>query len=252
MKEKEKIFFASDIHLGLPSHEKSLVREKLFVQWLDEIKNEAREIYLLGDIFDYWFEYKKVVPRGFTRFLGKIAEITDQGIPVHFFTGNHDIWILDYLPVESGIILHRNPIQKEFNGLQFYLGHGDALGPGDKGYKMLKKIFTSSVLQWLFARLHPNFSIWLAHKWSHNSRYTKELSAEFKGEEKESLILHAKKILKAEYFDFFVFGHRHIPLDYKLENNTRVIYLGDWITNFSYAVFDGKDLKLRFYKTLRT
>ena len=248
MKEKGKIFFASDIHLGLPSHEKSLVREKLFVQWLDEIKNEASEIYLLGDIFDYWFEYKKVVPRGFTRFLGKIAEITDQGIPIHFFTGNHDIWILDYLPVESGIILHRNPIQKEFNGLRFYLGHGDGLGPGDKGYKMLKKIFTSSVLQWLFARLHPNFSIWLAHKWSHNSRYTKELSAEFKGEEKELLILHAKEILKAEYFDFFVFGHRHIPLDYKLENNTRVIYLGDWITNFSYAVFDGKDLNLKFYK----
>jgi UDP-2,3-diacylglucosamine hydrolase len=246
VKPGEKIYFASDFHLGFPSYEKSLEREKRVVSWLDSIRSNAREIYLLGDIFDYWFEYKKVVPRGFTRFLGKISEITDSGIPVHFFTGNHDIWVFDYLPRETGIILHREPVIKEFNGLKFYLGHGDGLGPGDRKYKLLKKIFTCNILQWLFARLHPNFSVWFAHKWSHSSRFSK-VNDPFKGEYKESLIIYAKEMLKTQYFDYFIFGHRHITLNHQLTDKSRFIHPGDWINNFSYAVFDGEKVDLKFF-----
>lgn len=246
MNPGEKIYFASDFHLGFPSHEKSLEREKKVVRWLDSICSDASEIYLLGDIFDYWFEYKKVVPRGFTRFLGKISGIVDSGIPVHFFTGNHDIWVFDYLPLETGIILHREPVIKEFNGLKFYLAHGDGLGPGDRKYDLLKKVFTSRILQWLFARLHPNFSIWFAHKWSHGSRFSK-VNEPFKGEDKELLVLYAKELLKREHFDYFIFGHRHIPVNYQLTDKSRFIHLGDWINNFSYGVFDGEKVEIRFF-----
>lgn len=246
MQSGEKIYFGSDFHLGFPSFEESLVREKKVVRWLDNIKNDASEIYLLGDIFDYWFEYRKVVPRGFTRFLGKISEITDSGIPVHFFTGNHDIWVFDYLPMETGIILHRKPVEKEYNGLKFYLGHGDGLGPGDRNYKLLKKVFTSKILQWLFARIHPNFSIWFAHKWSHSSRFSK-VNEPFKGEENELLIIYAKEILKKKHFDYFIFGHRHIPVIHPLTKNTTFIYLGDWIDNYSYGVFDGEKVDIKFF-----
>lgn len=242
----KKIYFASDFHLGFPSLEESIIREKKVVRWLDAIKNDASEIFLLGDIFDYWFEYKKVVPRGFTRFLGKISEITDSGIPVHFFTGNHDIWVFDYLPMETGIILHRQPVEKDFSGLKFYLGHGDGLGPGDKNYKLLKKIFTSRTLQWLFARIHPNFSIWFAHRWSHSSRFSK-VNEPFKGEENETLISYAKDILKKRHFDYFIFGHRHIPLNYAINDKSRFIYLGDWLENFSYGVFNGKEVNIKFF-----
>ncbi|MBA7565154.1 UDP-2,3-diacylglucosamine hydrolase [subsurface metagenome] len=246
MKPGEKIYFASDFHLGFLSYEKSLEREKKIVSWLDSIRSDASEIYLLGDIFDYWFEYKKVVPRGFTRFLGKISEITDSGIPVHFFTGNHDIWVFDYLPRETGIILHREPVIKEFNGLKFYLGHGDGLGPGDKKYKLLKKVFTSKTLQWLFARLHPNFSVWFAHKWSHSSRFSK-VNEPFKGEDKESLTIYAKEKLKTQHFDYFIFGHRHITLNHPLTDKSRFIHTGDWINNFSYCVFDGEKAEIKFF-----
>ena len=246
MKPGEKIYFASDFHLGFPSFEKSIEREKKVVRWLDNIRSDAREIYLLGDIFDYWFEYRRVVPRGFTRFLGKISEITDSGIPVHFFTGNHDIWVFDYLPRETGIILHREPVIKEFNGLKFYLGHGDGLGPGDKKYKLLKKVFTSKTLQWLFARLHPNFSVWFAHKWSHSSRFSK-VNDPFKGEDKELLTIYAKEKLKTQHFDYFIFGHRHIPLNHPLSDKTRFLHTGDWINNFSYCVFDGEKVDLKFF-----
>ena len=245
MIRNKKIYFASDLHLGLHSYDKSLKREKLFVQWLDEIKKDAKEIYLVGDVFNFWFEYRKVVPRGFTRFLGKVSEITDGGIPVHFFTGNHDIWAFDYLPEETGVILHRKPFLKEFNGLKFFIAHGDGLGPGNKNYKIIKKMYTNPLFQWLFARLHPNFAISIAHYCVRKSRY--DIAEQFKGEDKEWLILFAKKKLEREYFDYFIFGHRHIPFDIKLNKKSRLINLGDWINNFSYAAFDGKDLKLKTY-----
>ncbi len=240
----KKIYFASDVHLGLPNYEDSLIREKKFVKWLDLIKKDAEEIYLLGDIFDFWHEYKYVAPSGYVRFLGKLAEITDSGIPVHYFTGNHDIWIYNYLPKETGIILHRKPITKILNNKKFYLAHGDGLGPWDKGFKLMKAGFTNPVLQWFFARLHPNFAITIANTLSRKKRYAQEdKELIFKGEDKEWLILYSKMLLEKEHFDFLIYGHRHIPYETKI-NNSKYINLGDWIYNFTYAEFDGTEVKL--------
>ncbi len=247
MQEFKKIYFASDAHLGYPNHDESLVREKRLVQWLDTVRKDASAIYLLGDIFDYWYEYKKVVPRGFTRLLGKIADITDSGIPVHFFTGNHDISIYDYLPKETGVIVHYKPLRTILNGYTFYLSHGDGLDPGDKIYLKLRKIYLSPAFQWFFSKLHPNFTIWFAHKWSHSSRSSR-IPPEFRGEENESMIRFARELLTREEIDFFIFGHRHIPLDFPLNEKSRVIYLGDWLTYFTYAVFDGNNLELKKFE----
>jgi len=241
-----KIYFLSDFHLGVPDYESSLEREKRVVAFLDEIKNDAGEIYLLGDIFDFWFEYKSVVPKGFIRLLGKIAEITDAGIPVHFFTGNHDMWMFDYLPKELNVTIYKKPIIKEYNGKKFFIGHGDGLGPGDKGYKFIKWVFANPICQWLFARLHPNFGISLAQYWSGKSRVATE-NLKFLGEDKEFQIIYAKERLLKEHFDYFIFGHRHVPLDIRLSENSRFINLGDWIINNSYAVFDGNELELKYY-----
>ena len=223
----------------------SLEREKKVVKWLDGIYHDASEIYLLGDIFDYWFEYKRVVPRGFTRFLGKIAEITDSGVKVHFFTGNHDVWIFKYLPGEIGADVYREPLVREYNGKKFLIAHGDGLGPGQIRYKFLKCIFTNRILQWLYARLHPNFATAFALGWSKRSRIAKGVSTPFLGEENEYLILYAKEMLEKEHFDYFIFGHRHLPFEFALPGNSKLIYVGDWIVNFSYAVWDGKILKLK-------
>ena len=233
------------MHLGLPDHAESLKREKLFVKWLDMIKADATELFLVGDIFDFWFEYKKVVPRGFTRVISKIAEIVESGIPVYFFTGNHDIWVFDYLPEETGVILERSSMIIERNNKKFFISHGDGLGPGDKKFKLLKRIFTSSFFQWCFARLHPNFGLWLAHKWSIGSRYSQGSTPKYFGDDKEWLVLYSKEILKKEHYDYFIFGHRHLMLDIKLKQNSKFINLGDWINNYSYAVFDGEELVLK-------
>lgn len=244
----KKIYFASDFHLGVPSYEKSLEREKLLVKWLDEIKNDAQEIYLMGDLFDFWFEYKHAVPKGFVRLLGKIAEITDSGIPVTLFTGNHDMWMFDYLPKEIGVKIYREPIERTFSNKTFYLGHGDGLGPGDNGYKFIKKVFANKFCQWLFARLHPNLGIGMANFWSKKSRIANGTNDEkFLGEENEWLIIYAKEILQKKYFDYFIFGHRHLPLEINLPNNSKYINLGEWINYFSYAVFDGNNLELKNY-----
>jgi UDP-2,3-diacylglucosamine hydrolase len=244
----KKIYFVSDVHLGLPNHEISLEREKLFVKWLDEIQNDAQEIYLVGDIFDFWFEYKYVVPRGFTRLLGKIAEITDKGIPVHFFTGNHDIWVRDYLPKETGVIIHRKKLVIEFNHKWFMIAHGDGLGPADKGFKRLKKVFTNPISNWIFARIHPNFGVSFAHFWSHRNREVDGSDIyDFMGEDNEWLVLYAKRKLTEKHYDYFIFGHRHIPIDIIIGKNTHFINLGDWISNFTYAVFDGEKVELKKY-----
>jgi UDP-2,3-diacylglucosamine hydrolase len=242
-----KIYFASDAHLGMHPVNKSVDREKKIVKWLEEIRSDATEIYLLGDMFDYWFEYRKVVPRGFTRFLGKIAEITDQGIPIYYFTGNHDVWVFDYLPKETGVTVHREPIIRVINDKRFYIAHGDGLGPAERSYRFLKNIFTSKVLQWLYARIHPNSATTFAHYWSRKSRYAKGISVPFKGEDKEELLIYAREILRKDHFDFFIFGHRHIPLDFNLTENSKVILLGDWIVSNTYAVFDGENVSLKKY-----
>ncbi len=243
--EGKKIYFASDFHLGVPNEELSLAREKNIVSWLNSIKDSAFEIFLAGDIFDFWFEYKTVVPRGYTRLLGKIAELTDNGIKIHYFTGNHDMWTFGYLEKEIGIILHRDPIEITFNNKVFYIGHGDGLGPGDKGYKFIKKVFASRISQWLFARLHPNFGIGLANFWSRKSRNVNgPVDEVFLGDDKEWLVIYCKEILKTKKINFFIFGHRHLLLNIKLNEDSRYINLGDWFKSKNYVEFDGKNLNI--------
>jgi UDP-2,3-diacylglucosamine hydrolase len=245
MENGKKIYFASDFHLGVPSYESSLEREKKVVKWLESIRVDASEIYLVGDIFDFWFEYKTVVPRGFVRLLGKIAEITDSGIPIHFFTGNHDMWTFDYLEKECGVKIYRQPIEIEYNDKKFFIGHGDGIGPGESSYKILKGIFASKLCQWAFARLHPNLGIGIANLWSKRSRISNAGYDEiFYGEEKEILVTFCKNELKKSHFDYFIFGHRHLVLDITVGENSRYINLGEWVTKPTYAEFDGKELKL--------
>lgn len=216
----------------------------MLVNWLDGIQAEVSELYLLGDIFDFWHEYKHVVPRGFTRFLGKLAELADNGVRLHYFTGNHDIWVYDYLPQEIGLILYRHPVIRDIQGKRFYIGHGDGIDEGDTGYKLMKWGFTNKVLQWLFARIHPNASMAFGKRWSKSSRYAKGIVADpYRGNDQEMQVIFARKILEKEHFDFFLFGHRHIPFDVRI-GNSRVVNLGDWINNFTYAVWNGRDLEL--------
>jgi Uncharacterized protein conserved in bacteria len=248
--ERNKIYFASDLHLGSNVLSDSRETERKFVHWLDEIKKDAKILYLLGDVFDFWFEYKKVVPRGFVRFLGKIAELNDAGVEIHFFTGNHDIWIFDYLPDETGVIVHKDPITVNHDGKVFFLAHGDGLGDNSRAFKLIRSVFHNQFCQGIFSLLPTRWGIGLAQKWSKSSR-KKGLSEtpEYLGEDKEHLILFAKKYLKEHpEIDFFVFGHRHIMLDLMLNHKSRILILGDWIRHFSYAVFDGEELKLDIFE----
>jgi len=241
----DKTYFLSDSHLGVPSYMASLAREKLLVRWLDQAKQDALAIYLLGDIFDFWFEYRKVVPRGYVRLFGKLAELCDAGIPVHYFTGNHDMWSFDYFEKELGLTMHRTPVDAEIMGKRFHIGHGDGLGPGDKGYKLMKSIFSSAISQGLFAALHPRLGIGLAEYFSKKSRImNREQDEVFLGEDKEWLILYAKEILKKQHVDFFIFGHRHLPVNLEIAPGSRYINTGDWVRHYSYAVFDGRQTKL--------
>lgn len=241
----KKIYFISDVHLGLYPPERSKEREKILVKWLDSVKHDMAELYLMGDIFDFWHEWKRVVPRGFTRFLGKLSELSDNGVKITQFIGNHDIWIYDYLSDEIGLELHKKPVVKEINGLKFFLAHGDGLGPDDTAFKMLRWFFHNPFLQWAFKRLHPNFSMGLGLGWSKKSRYAKGIVAEgYRGDDKEWQTIFAAEKLKNNHYDFFIFGHRHIPSDIKI-GNARVINLGDWILNFTYGVLEEQDFQVR-------
>ncbi len=247
------VYFASDFHLGIPDPETSLKREKLLVQWLDKIRTKATEIYLMGDLFDFWFEYTTVIPKGYTRLLGKIAEITDQGIPVYMFKGNHDLWAFDYLKHETGITLYRKPLIRRFGQKNFYLAHGDGLGPGDTGYKLLSKLFENKIAQFLFKWLHPDIGTRLGLFFSGKSRNAhimREQKPHFKiNMESEMLTVYCREILKTQpEIHYFIFGHRHYPINYPLNENSRLILLGDWISNFTYAVFDGNDIRLERFK----
>jgi UDP-2,3-diacylglucosamine hydrolase len=244
----KKIYFISDFHLGAPDHESSLRREKMIVRFLDEIKNDAAEIFLVGDMFDFWYEYRKVVPKGYVRLLGKLAELTDAGIPMHFFVGNHDMWMKDYLQAELNIPIYFEPKEFERNGKKFLVGHGDGLGPGDHGYKRLKKIFRNPACQWLFGILPPVVGMGLANYLSRRSRAQTGVKEEiFLGPDKEWLIIYCQEKLREKNIDFFVFGHRHLPIDYRLNNQSRYINLGDWIRYYTYAVFDGNQMSLRSF-----
>jgi UDP-2,3-diacylglucosamine hydrolase len=232
----------------VPSASKSLERERLLVRWLEEVRQDAAEIYLLGDIFDFWFEYKTVVPKGYVRLLGKIAEIVDAGIKVHYFTGNHDMWMFSYFPEQFGIRIDRKPVARDINGKRFFIGHGDGIGPKDRGYKFIKRVFANRFSQWLFARLHPNFGISLALFFSRKSRVARGDTDEiYRGAENERILVYTKEVLKKEHFDYFIFGHRHLPFDVHVGENSRYINLGDWVVHFSYAVWDGGDLHVKLY-----
>lgn len=249
--ESKKIYFASDFHLGAPTKETSLIREKKIVDWLDHVSQDASEIYLVGDIFDFWFEYKRAIPRGFVRIQGKIAELTDRGIKISVFTGNHDMWIFDYLPSELGVELHREPIIREYFGKSFYIGHGDGLGPGDQGYKFLKKIFANRFCQWCFERLHPNFGIWLAEISSKSSRAKGgEADREFLGEENEWLVQYCKELLIHNHFDYFVFGHRHLPMEIQVGERSKYINLGEWLNYCTYLEVCNTGLELKSWNSL--
>jgi UDP-2,3-diacylglucosamine hydrolase len=242
----KKIYFISDFHLGVPNDKDSRKREDKIVAWLNSISHDVQILYLMGDVFDYWFEYKEVVPRGYVRLLGKLAELSDAGVEMHYFTGNHDMWVFDYLPKEIGLQVHRAPIQREYNGKKFYLGHGDGLGPGDFGYKFIKKVFANKLSQWLFARVHPNTGIGLMKFFSRRSRIATGTSDDvYLGDDKEWLMIFSREILQKEHYDYFIFGHRHMPLDKQLNNQSRYINLGEWINHFTYAVFDGQELQLK-------
>lgn len=245
----KKIYFLSDFHLGAPNHASSLEREKLLVQFLDEIKNDATEIFLVGDMFDFWYEYKRVVPKGYVRLLGKLGELTDAGIAIHFFVGNHDMWMKDYFFKELNIPVYYNPEEFERGGKKFLIGHGDGLGPGDHGYKRLKKLFRNPVSKWLFGIFPPRLGMGLANYMSRRSRAQTGTTEEtFLGEDKEWLIIYCKEVLQNRNIDFFVFGHRHLAIDYRLTDNSRYINLGDWLLYYSYAVFDGSTMELKSYK----
>lgn len=242
----KKIYFISDFHLGVPNDADSRKREDKIVAWLNSIAKDVQILYLMGDVFDYWFEYKEVVPRGYVRLLGKLAELSDAGVEMHYFTGNHDMWVFDYLPKEIGLHIHRNPIQKEYNGKKFFLGHGDGLGPGDFGYKFIKKVFANKLAQWLFARVHPNTGIGLMKFFSRRSRIATGTSDDvYLGDDKEWLMVFCREVLQKEHYDYFIFGHRHMPLDKQLNDQSRYINLGEWINHFTYAVFDGQELLLK-------
>jgi UDP-2,3-diacylglucosamine hydrolase len=245
----KNIYFLSDFHLGAPNAQASLVREKKVVQFLNQIKNTAAEIFIVGDMFDFWYEYKTVVPKGYVRLLGKLAELSDAGVKLHFFVGNHDMWMKTYLQTELNMPVYFEPQAFVFNQKTFFIGHGDGLGPGDKGYKRLKKLFRNPVCQWLFGALPPVVGIGIANYLSRSSRaQTGTTDATFLGEQGEWLIAYCKKKLTQKHYNYFIFGHRHLPINFNLSATSTYVNLGDWINYFTYAVFDGNTLQLKTYE----
>lgn len=244
----KKLYFASDFHLGTPDADDSLKRERRIVAWLQTIRHDAHAIFLLGDIFDFWFEYTYAIPKGFIRLQGKLAELRDEGIPIAFFTGNHDMWMFDYFPKELGIPVYRKPQVLQVGQHRLLIGHGDGLGPGDSVYKIQKKFFDSALCQWLFARIHPNLGIRIARYWSRKSRINNTKKEEkFSGEENEFLLTYCRQLEEREHHDYYVFGHRHLPLDLAVSHNSRYINLGEWVNFSTYAEYDGSDMKLKSF-----
>lgn len=246
MTPNKKIYFASDQHFGAPTAALSFPREQKFVAWLDEIKNDAEAIFLVGDLFDFWFEYKKVVPKGFVRILGKLAEIRDSGIPIYFFVGNHDLWMTDYFEKELNITVFRDNQTYVFGNKVFLIGHGDGKGPGDKGYKRMKKVFIHPISKWIFKWLHPDIGVSLAQYLSvKNKLISGDADVKFLGEDQEWLVQYSRRKLETKHYDYLIFGHRHLPMIIDVGENSKYINLGDWITYFTYGVFNGKTFELK-------
>ena len=245
MNKKNKFYFASDFHLGSPNYQQSLEREKKICAWLDSIKYSAKEIYLVGDIFDFWFEYKRVIPKGFERLKGKLIGLIENGTKIHFFPGNHDLWTFGYLETEIGLIVHKKPLITTINNKVFYITHGDGLGGGNNKYKLLKTIFKSNICQWFFSKINPNLGIKIAHTWSQKSR--KKGGQIKKSILRENLISYSKEILKTTKVNYFIFGHIHDPVNIELTPSTHYINLGDWITHFSYVEFHENNLLFKYF-----
>lgn len=246
----KKIYFSSDNHLGAPTMEESRPREQKFLRWLNEIKEDAHAIFLMGDLFDFWFEYRTVVPKGFVRTLGKLAELKDRGIQIYFFVGNHDLWMNGYFEEELGIPVYHNPEVFTINDKKFFLGHGDGLGPGDKGYKRLKKIFRGRFFKWLFRWGHPDIGMKIAHYFSvKNKMISGNEDHIFLGEENEWLAAYARRKLETTHYDYFVFGHRHLPMEIKVGDNATYHNLGDWITHYTYGVYNGQKFELKRFES---
>lgn len=244
----KKLYFASDFHLGIPDEKTTLEREKKIVKWLEHISHDASAIFLVGDIFDFWFEYRNTIPKGFIRFQGKLAQLSDKGIPIFLFTGNHDLWMRDYFPSQLGIQVYHNPITLEVNDKTLFVGHGDGLGQGDRLYKVVKKVFTNPFCNWLFQWIHPNIGVSLAHYWSRKSRLANgELDEKFEGE-KERLWQYAKSINESSHHDYYIFGHRHLPLELPVADRSTYFNLGQWVNQYSYLEFDGDRAKLKVFK----
>ncbi len=244
-----KIYFASDQHFGAPNQIQSAKREKIFLEWLEFIEKDATALFLLGDLFDFWFEYKTVVPKGFVRILGKLASMSDQGIPIYFFVGNHDLWMTDYFKTELNINVFHDPQKFSFQNKSFFIGHGDGKGPGDLGYKRMKKVFTSPFFQFLFRWLHPDIGVKIAQHLSiKNKLISGAEDIRFLGEESEWLVQYSKRKLENEHFDYFIFGHRHLPLEIPLSEISTYFNLGDWIQYYTYGVFDGDQFKLEKFR----
>jgi len=245
----KKIYFLSDFHLGAPNYEASRKREEKLVLFLETIRSDAAVVFIVGDMFDFWYEYKNVIPKGYVRLFGKLAELTDAGIGIHFFVGNHDMWMKTYLQQELNIPVYFEAKTFTFSNKQFYIAHGDGLGPGDHGYKLLKKIFRNPVCQFLFGMLPPVIGIGLANFFSRKSRQAvADHEKHFWGEDKEWLMIHSREVLQKTYFDYFIYGHRHVPGIHPLPSNSQYVNLGDWVLHFTYAVFDGEKMELKKFE----
>ncbi len=244
--EGKKLYFVSDFHLGVPDYASSLEREKKIVRWLSVVEKDAAAIFLMGDVFDFWFEFKYVIPKGFIRLQGKLAEITDKGIPIYWFTGNHDMWVFDYFTKELNIQIFRDTEVLEINDKKIFIGHGDGLGPGDKFYKFIKKIFRNRFFQGWFRLTPPSIGIGIANHWSKSSRISGLKKEEFTGD-KEWLLIYSKEQEQKRHHDYYIFGHRHLPLDLEVSSSSRYINLGEWVNYYTYAVFDGEKVRLTNY-----
>ena len=244
----QKIYFASDFHLGVPDLPTTIEREKLLVKWLESIRHDAHSLYLVGDMFDFWFEYKYTVPKGFIRFLGKLAELRDAGLPIYFFTGNHDLWMFDYFQKELDIVIYTDQQELKIGNHKMLVGHGDGLGDGDRYYKVLKSgLFANPFFQWMFARIHPNLGMYIAQRWSKSSRIANMKREKFQSDQNEFLFKYCEERERKEHHDFYIFGHRHLPLDLKVSDNSRYINLGEWVNYSPYAVYDGKNIELKMF-----
>ncbi|MBC8344056.1 MAG: UDP-2,3-diacylglucosamine diphosphatase [Bacteroidetes bacterium] len=246
--KKKNTYFASDFHLGVPDYASSRKREDKIVEWLNSIQNHLKELYLLGDIFDFWFEYKRVIPKGFIRIQGKLAELSDSGVKIYLFKGNHDLWMKDYFIKELNIEIIDEPLFKTIGEKKFYIAHGDGLGPGDIGFKFIKRIFIGKLNMWLFRWIHPDAGIKLANFFSGKSRMKNSIMDDTFLAEDEFLVQHARKVIENNDVDFLLFGHRHFPITYKLNDKSTYVNLGDMITHNTYAVFDGNELELKTFE----